>query len=109
MEERQEIVWASALSCLFYFVCDGGKIIRSRLGGLDIRVNITFFKFTFVMFLQHFLVAKHSCNISYSGLSRVSVIPKRSKCWRLFYLILEINHVAAKLAIFIFPSLLGTI
>ncbi|TVU37068.1 hypothetical protein EJB05_19035 [Eragrostis curvula] len=38
MEERQEIVWASALSCLFYFVCDGGKIIRSRLGGLDIRV-----------------------------------------------------------------------
>ena len=50
MEERQEIVWASALSCLFYFVCDGGKIIRSRLGGLDIRVNITFFKFTFAMF-----------------------------------------------------------
>ncbi|KAL6853317.1 hypothetical protein ACP4OV_019346 [Aristida adscensionis] len=38
MEERQEIVWASALGCLFYFVCDGGKIIRSRLGGLDIRV-----------------------------------------------------------------------
>ncbi|ONM34172.1 hypothetical protein ZEAMMB73_Zm00001d041953 [Zea mays] len=38
IEERQEIVWASALSCLFYFVCDGGKIIRSRLGGLDIRV-----------------------------------------------------------------------
>ncbi|KAL6882657.1 hypothetical protein ACP4OV_011347 [Aristida adscensionis] len=38
MEERQEIVWASALSCLFYFVCDGGKIIRSRQGGLDIRV-----------------------------------------------------------------------
>ncbi|VAH70312.1 unnamed protein product [Triticum turgidum subsp. durum] len=38
MEERQEIVWASALSCLIYFVCDGGKIIRSRLGGLDIRV-----------------------------------------------------------------------
>ncbi|WVZ67224.1 hypothetical protein U9M48_016332 [Paspalum notatum var. saurae] len=38
MEERQEIVWASALSCLFYFVCDGGKIIRTRLGGLDIRV-----------------------------------------------------------------------
>ncbi|CAM0885577.1 unnamed protein product [Alopecurus aequalis] len=38
MEERQEIVWASALSCLFYFICDGGKIIRSRLEGLDIRV-----------------------------------------------------------------------
>lgn len=42
MEERQEIVWASALSCLFYFVCDGGKIIRSRLGGLDIRVCLKF-------------------------------------------------------------------
>ncbi|KAG8079184.1 hypothetical protein GUJ93_ZPchr0007g6397 [Zizania palustris] len=38
MEERQEIVWASSLSCLFYFVCDGGKIIRCRLEGLDIRV-----------------------------------------------------------------------
>ncbi|OEL36851.1 hypothetical protein BAE44_0002127 [Dichanthelium oligosanthes] len=50
MEERQEIVWASALSCLFYFVCDGGKMIRSRLGGLDIRVNITFSKFTSVIF-----------------------------------------------------------
>jgi hypothetical protein len=40
MEERQEIVWASVLSCLFYFVCDGEIIIRSKLGGLDIRVNI---------------------------------------------------------------------
>ncbi|XP_008812028.1 uncharacterized protein LOC103723019 isoform X2 [Phoenix dactylifera] len=37
-EEREEIVWASALSCLFYFVCDRGKILRSRLEGLDIRV-----------------------------------------------------------------------
>lgn len=37
-EEREEIVWASALSCLFYFVCDQGKILRSRLEGLDIRV-----------------------------------------------------------------------
>ncbi|KAL0929165.1 hypothetical protein M5K25_001109 [Dendrobium thyrsiflorum] len=37
-EEREEIVWASALSCLFYFVCDRGKILRSRLDGLDIRV-----------------------------------------------------------------------
>lgn len=39
MEEREEIVWASALSCLFYFVCDNGKILRSRLAGLDIRVR----------------------------------------------------------------------
>ncbi|XP_074564461.1 LOW QUALITY PROTEIN: uncharacterized protein LOC141820987 [Curcuma longa] len=38
MEEREEIVWASALSCLLYFVCDNGKILRSRLAGLDIRV-----------------------------------------------------------------------
>ncbi|XP_074567956.1 uncharacterized protein LOC141824545 isoform X1 [Curcuma longa] len=38
MEESEEIVWASALSCLFYFVCDNGKIVRSRLAGLDIRV-----------------------------------------------------------------------
>ncbi|ONK62305.1 uncharacterized protein A4U43_C07F2530 [Asparagus officinalis] len=37
-EEQEEIVWASALSCLFYFVCDGGKILRTRLDGLDIRV-----------------------------------------------------------------------
>nr|XP_010937670.1 uncharacterized protein LOC105056966 [Elaeis guineensis]XP_019710453.1 uncharacterized protein LOC105056966 [Elaeis guineensis]XP_019710454.1 uncharacterized protein LOC105056966 [Elaeis guineensis]XP_019710456.1 uncharacterized protein LOC105056966 [Elaeis guineensis]XP_019710457.1 uncharacterized protein LOC105056966 [Elaeis guineensis] len=37
-EEREEIVWASALSCLFCFVCDRGKILRSRLEGLDIRV-----------------------------------------------------------------------
>ncbi|KAF3330486.1 hypothetical protein FCM35_KLT03840 [Carex littledalei] len=38
MEEKEEIVWASALSCLFYFVCDRGNIIRKRLEGLDIRV-----------------------------------------------------------------------
>lgn len=38
IEEKQESVWASALSCLFYFVCDGGRIRRSRLKGLDIRV-----------------------------------------------------------------------
>ncbi|KAJ6820092.1 uncharacterized protein M6B38_399295 [Iris pallida] len=37
-QEQEEIVWASALSCLFYFVCDRGKILRSRLEGLDIRV-----------------------------------------------------------------------
>lgn len=40
MEEREEIVWASALSCLFYFVCDRGNIIRKRLEGLDIRVSV---------------------------------------------------------------------
>ncbi|KAK9062979.1 hypothetical protein SSX86_016849 [Deinandra increscens subsp. villosa] len=37
-EEKEESVWASALSCLLYFVCDRGKIRRSRLKGLDIRV-----------------------------------------------------------------------
>lgn len=43
-EEQEEVVWASALSCLFYFVCDGGKILRSRLDGLDIRVIKTLLK-----------------------------------------------------------------
>nr|XP_043632397.1 uncharacterized protein LOC122603688 [Erigeron canadensis]XP_043632398.1 uncharacterized protein LOC122603688 [Erigeron canadensis] len=37
-EEKEESVWASALSCLLYFVCDRGKIRKSRLKGLDIRV-----------------------------------------------------------------------
>ncbi|OVA03519.1 hypothetical protein BVC80_1651g18 [Macleaya cordata] len=37
-EEKEETVWASALSCLLYFVCDRGQIWRSRLEGLDIRV-----------------------------------------------------------------------
>ncbi|KAL2541549.1 hypothetical protein Adt_02527 [Abeliophyllum distichum] len=38
IEEKEESVWASGLSCLLYFVCDRGKIRRSRLQGLDIRV-----------------------------------------------------------------------
>ncbi|KAL0349231.1 UNVERIFIED_CONTAM: hypothetical protein Sangu_1150900 [Sesamum angustifolium] len=38
IEEKEEAVWASALSCLLYFICDRGKIRRSRLEGLDIRV-----------------------------------------------------------------------
>ncbi|KAF9592118.1 hypothetical protein IFM89_011956 [Coptis chinensis] len=38
IEEKEETVWASALSCLLYFVCDRGKICRQRLEGLDIRV-----------------------------------------------------------------------
>ncbi|KAL9226090.1 hypothetical protein vseg_001940 [Gypsophila vaccaria] len=38
IEEKEESVWASALSCLLYFVCDRGNIRRSRLKGLDIRV-----------------------------------------------------------------------
>lgn len=38
IEETEESVWASALSCLLYFVCDRGRIRRSRLKGLDIRV-----------------------------------------------------------------------
>ncbi|CAI9768365.1 unnamed protein product [Fraxinus pennsylvanica] len=41
IEEREESVWASGLSCLLYFVCDRGKIRRSRLQGLDIRVSIS--------------------------------------------------------------------
>uniref|UniRef100_A0A5B6ZBR9 SANT domain-containing protein n=1 Tax=Davidia involucrata TaxID=16924 RepID=A0A5B6ZBR9_DAVIN len=38
VEEKEESVWASALSCLLYFVCDRGNISRNRLKGLDIRV-----------------------------------------------------------------------
>lgn len=38
VEEKEESVWASALSCLLYFICDRGRIRRSRLKGLDIRV-----------------------------------------------------------------------
>ncbi|KAL2230278.1 UNVERIFIED_CONTAM: hypothetical protein Sindi_1622200 [Sesamum indicum] len=38
IEEKEEAVWASALSCLLYFICDRGKIRRSRLEGLDISV-----------------------------------------------------------------------
>ncbi|KAA8539438.1 hypothetical protein F0562_026130 [Nyssa sinensis] len=38
IEEKEESIWASALSCLLYFVCDRGKISRNRLKGLDIRV-----------------------------------------------------------------------
>ncbi|KAK6786334.1 hypothetical protein RDI58_014859 [Solanum bulbocastanum] len=37
-EEKEESIWASALSCLLYLVCDRGRIRRSRLKGLDIRV-----------------------------------------------------------------------
>ncbi|KAK7343283.1 hypothetical protein VNO77_11913 [Canavalia gladiata] len=37
-EEKEESVWASALSCLLYFLCDRGKIRRNRLQVLDIRV-----------------------------------------------------------------------
>lgn len=40
IEEKEESVWASGLSCLLYFVCDRGNIRRSRLQGLDIRVSI---------------------------------------------------------------------
>ncbi|KAL8518280.1 hypothetical protein ACS0TY_009587 [Phlomoides rotata] len=38
IEEEEEAVWSSSLSCLLYFICDRGKIRRSRLKGLDIRV-----------------------------------------------------------------------
>lgn len=39
VEEKEESVWASALSYLLYFVCDRGKIRRSRLEVPDIRVS----------------------------------------------------------------------
>ncbi|CAL5322455.1 unnamed protein product [Camellia sinensis] len=38
IQEKEQSVWASALSCLLYFVCDRGKIRRKKLEGLDIRV-----------------------------------------------------------------------
>ncbi|XP_071723412.1 uncharacterized protein [Rutidosis leptorrhynchoides] len=38
MEEKEESVWASALSCLLYFACDRGKILRNQIRLLDIRV-----------------------------------------------------------------------
>ncbi|XP_027349786.1 uncharacterized protein LOC113861275 isoform X2 [Abrus precatorius] len=43
-EEQEESVWASALSCLLYFVCERGKIWRNRLLGLDIRVLMALIK-----------------------------------------------------------------
>lgn len=36
--ETEEAVWAASLSCLFYFVCDGSRVQRHRLCGIDIRV-----------------------------------------------------------------------
>ena len=38
-EELEEGVWAAALSCLLYLVCDHGRMRRQRLNGLDIRVR----------------------------------------------------------------------
>ncbi|XP_057812898.2 uncharacterized protein LOC131026903 isoform X1 [Cryptomeria japonica] len=38
IEEKEEGVWASALSCLMYMICDRGRIQRRRLNGLDVRV-----------------------------------------------------------------------
>lgn len=38
-EEADEGVWAAALSCLLYLVCDRGRIQRRRLDGVDIRVT----------------------------------------------------------------------
>ncbi|KAL3689988.1 hypothetical protein R1sor_016297 [Riccia sorocarpa] len=37
IEEADEGVWAAALSCLLYLVCDRGRIQRRRLDGIDIR------------------------------------------------------------------------
>lgn len=38
IRETEESIWVAALSCLLYFVCDGSRIQRHRLYGLDIRV-----------------------------------------------------------------------
>ncbi|GMH07937.1 hypothetical protein Nepgr_009777 [Nepenthes gracilis] len=61
IEEKEESVWASALSCLLYFVCDRGKIQRSRLKGLDIRVMRTLIE---VSRLSSWAEAVHSKLIS---------------------------------------------
>ncbi|KAL3687264.1 hypothetical protein R1sor_013573 [Riccia sorocarpa] len=37
--EADEGVWAVALSCFLYFVCDRGRILRRRLDGIDIRAG----------------------------------------------------------------------
>lgn len=51
VEEKEESVWASALSCLLYFVCDRGKIRRSRLKVLDMRVS--YFILAIIFFLVY--------------------------------------------------------
>ncbi|GBG92191.1 hypothetical protein CBR_g54636 [Chara braunii] len=38
MEEKDEVVWASALSCLLFLTCDRGLVLRERLSGVDVRV-----------------------------------------------------------------------
>ncbi|KAH0862933.1 hypothetical protein HID58_080144, partial [Brassica napus] len=72
VEEKEESVWASALSCLLYFVGDRGKIRRKQLSGLDIRVCLAYaaeyyiflllslpsyshLDLSFYLFLRHFL------------------------------------------------------
>lgn len=66
MEEKEEIVWASALSCLFYFVCDRGNIIRKRLEGLDIRVSINV-----ILGINHTSVTCSSVNFSSGYIEQV--------------------------------------
>ncbi|KAE8718005.1 methylglutaconyl-CoA hydratase [Hibiscus syriacus] len=39
-DEMEESVWASALSCLLYFVCDRGNIWRNRLKGLVLKIGL---------------------------------------------------------------------
>lgn len=60
IEEKEESVWASSLSCLLYFVCDRGKIRRSRLNGLDIRVSLVFFPDILICYtimeIQHLVI-----------------------------------------------------
>lgn len=60
-EEKEESVWASALSCLLYFVCNRGKIRRNRLQGLDIRVrnNIPLLFFNLPVFIKILLFVSY--------------------------------------------------
>jgi hypothetical protein len=67
-EEKEESVWASALSCLLYFVCDRGKIRRNRLQGLDIRVrnNIPLlFSIYQCLWKSYYLFRTAFCRISF--------------------------------------------
>jgi len=77
-EEKEESVWASALSCLLYFVCDRGKIRRNRLQGLDIRVrnNIPLLLFTLLVFVEILLFVSY-CNLQGKFFASLFVILDR--------------------------------
>lgn len=78
-EEKEESVWASALSCLLYFVCDRGKIKRNRLQGLDIRVrnNIPLLFFTLPVSMDILLLVLSYCILQGSFFASLFVILDR--------------------------------